>query len=357
MKQLKIHSQAFNYPIIFEENLSAKLVELGKKYKIHILIDKHVAKIYKDVLKEKKNYASIKLIDPIEDKKNIQEISSYIEYLLSNNIHKDHKLVVIGGGLVQDIGSFVAHVLLRGIEWIFIPTTLLAMADSCVGSKSGINVGKYKNQIGTFHPPIAIYIYLPFLKTLPQTEMVNGIGEILKHAFIKDGKSFNFISDNIDQFGKNQKISGEIIYQSLLIKKEIVEKDEFEKHLRKVLNYGHTFGHALEGYTNHKISHGVGVLIGMDIANYISLKKKMLSIDEFNQMHELIFSFTKNYKVQINNYDTYMDFLSHDKKVIGNEVSAILAKGIGKIEIVKTKLDVKLKNYIKGYFKHMENKS
>lgn len=349
MKQISIQSQIFEYPVIFEKDLSARLKELNKKNKLHILIDKSVWIFYKELFDINK-YASLKVFDPVEDKKNISEIASYIEFLLNHKIHKDHKLLVIGGGLVQDIGSFTAHILFRGIDWIFIPTTLLAMADSCVGSKSGINVGKYKNQIGSFHPPVKIFIYLPFLDTLPQAEMINGVGEIIKHALIKGSEAFNFFNKNIDHLGKDKKITEEIIYKSLLIKKEIVEEDEFEKNIRKVLNYGHTFGHALEGYTSHKIPHGIGVLIGMDIANYISVKKEILSLVDFTKIHDLIIRYTKSYEVELKDYDNYMDFLLHDKKVIGNEVYAILSKGIGKIEIMKTKVDFQLKNYIKEYF-------
>jgi 3-dehydroquinate synthase len=355
MKQLLIHSARINYPVIFETNLKDRLEKLRKEYKCHLFVDEKIWKAYKELFGNKKTYVSFKIFDSVEKKKTIEESSSYIEYLLKHNIHKDHKLVIVGGGIVQDIGSFIAHVLLRGVDWIFIPTTLLAMSDSCIGSKSGINVGKYKNQVGTFHPPSEIYIYLPFLDTLPQIEMVNGIGEIIKHILIKGGEQFNFINKNIDQLGKDKKITEEIIYKSLLIKKEIVEKDEFEKNIRKVLNYGHTFGHALEGYTKHKISHGVGVLIGMDIANYISVKKEMLSLSEFENIHNLIIKHIKKYHVVIKNYDSYLDFLSHDKKIIGNKVSAILSKGIGNIEIVKIQIDAMLKKYIKEYFRKYAN--
>ena len=130
-------------------------------------------------------------------------------------------------------------------------------------------------------PPGQIYIYLPFIESLPIGELINGVGEIFKHALIKGGREFDLISSNLSQLGVDRKIVEEIIYQSLLIKKEIIEKDELERNMRKLLNYGHTFGHALEGYTKHKISHGVGVLIGMDIANFISLKKKLISVTDF----------------------------------------------------------------------------
>src|SRR5260221_3633916 len=270
MKDLQIHSSTVDYAVHFDDNIKKTLSMLCGKYQVHLLVDMKVWKLYKKYFRDKKSYLSLKLFEGEENKKNLDEVASYIEYLLTKKIHKNHKLVVIGGGILQDIGSFTAHILLRGIEWIYIPTTLLAMSDSCIGSKSGINVGKYKNQVGVFHPPVEIYLYLPFLDTLSANEIVNGIGEIMKHSLIEGGRVFDYTKSNIKSIAHDKKVTKEIIFQSLLIKKEIIEKDEFEVRQRKILNYGHSFGHALEGYTKHKIPHGDGVLIGMDIANYIS---------------------------------------------------------------------------------------
>lgn len=346
MEEIKIKSAFGEYNLIFKKDFE-KFIENLDRRELHLLVDEGIWKIYKNKIGS--NFRSIKIVAPKESNKTLDQVSRYMKFLLRKNIHKDHKILVIGGGLVQDIGSFTSHILLRGIDWIFIPTTLLAMADSCIGSKSGINVGKYKNQVGSFHPPISIYIFPKFLKTLPEGEFINGIGEILKHVLIKGGKKFKDISGQIKDI-ENIEIAAKLIYESLLIKKEIIEKDELEKNIRKVLNYGHTFGHALEGYTKHEISHGVGVLIGMDIANFISVKKKMLALPEFKNIHNLIAQYTKRYHIVIKNYDTYLDFLLHDKKVIGSEVYAILSRGIGKIEIVKIKVDSRFKNYIKEYF-------
>lgn len=354
MKQLLINSAYKSYPVIFEDDLKARLNKLIVEYSCHLLVDKNIWIGQKKLFVDKKRFRSVKLFNATEDEKTIEAATAYIKFLLKNKIHRDHKLLVVGGGLVQDVGSFVSHILLRGIDWVFIPTTLLAMSDSCIGSKSGINVGKYKNQVGTFHPPSEVYIYLPFLDTLPPSEMVNGIGEIIKHGLIKGGEQFNFISNNIAQLVKNKTVTKDLIYNSLLIKKEIIEKDEFEKNIRKVLNYGHSFGHALEGYTKHKISHGIGVLIGMDIANFISLKKKLLSRSDYENIHNLLSFYVKKYNIKIDNYNSYMDFLSHDKKVVGGQLNAILTNGIGKTEIIKIKLDDILKSYIREYFEKCE---
>ena len=136
----------------------------------------------------------------------------------------------------------------------------------------------------------------------------------------------------------------------MLIKKQIIEKDELEKNVRKLLNYGHTFGHALEGYTDHKMAHGIGVLIGMDLANFISLKEKIMSTSNFNKIHNYIFPYISTYMVKVTDYNKYMKFLSRDKKATEGELNALLSERIGKVKIVRIKLDTKLKNYIKEYF-------
>ena len=351
MKKLSVHSVVSNrnYSVLFVKDIKKEIEKIARERPTHCLMDRQIFKIYKNIL-DRKDFKSLKLIKVDEDQKTLEKINEYISFLLKNNIHKDHAILVIGGGLVQDIGSFTSHIILRGIDWIFIPTTLLAISDSCIGSKSGINIDKYKNQVGSFHPPTKIIMSTAFLDSLPKTGVIDGIGEILKHALIKGGKRYQFISENISKFGVDKRVDERIIYESLLIKKEVVEKDELEKNIRRLLNYGHTFGHALEGYTDHKISHGIGVLTGMDLANYISLREKIMSRSNFNKIHNLIYSFIKSRMVKIIDFDKYMIFLSRDKKVVGDRVNVLLAKGPGEVKIMKFKLDIKLKNYIKEYF-------
>jgi len=350
MKKIFVKSSKKTYSVTSIKNLKITLEKLNKNNNIHILVDKNIFNLFKTSFENKIIYKSFYIVEAIEDNKDIYHTAKYIEYLIKNKIKKDHKIVAVGGGLVQDIASFTASILLRGIDWIYIPTTLLAMADSCIGSKSGINVGKYKNQIGAFHPPSEIYIYFSFLINLPKKEVINGIGEIIKHAFIKGSKEFDYIIKNINNVPGNKKITEEIIYKSLLIKKEIVEKDEFENNYRKLLNYGHTFGHALEGYTKHAIPHGLGVLIGMDIANYISVNKKMLSLSDFKRNHEIISRHTSHYNIKNLDLNRYLDFISHDKKSVEDGLNVILCNGIGKTEIVKIKIDNLFKKSIKEYF-------
>lgn len=353
MHKIVINSGRKKYSAKFTDQIQDTLKVLTNKYITHLLIDKTVYGHYKNMLDNYLKFASsVYFIKPLEQKKTLTEVHKYINFLLAKKVQKNHKIIVVGGALVQDIGSFTSHIVLRGIDWIFIPTTLLAMADSCIGSKSGINVGKFKNQVGSFHPPIEIHIYPPFLKTLPKSELLNGIGEIIKHFFIKGELNFSDIRTDLDLIGNDMLVAKKIIYKSLLIKKDIIEKDEYEeKEIRKLLNYGHTFGHALEGYSENKISHGVAVLNGIDMANFISFKKGFLSKNQFLDFHKFIRKYIPYKEIPITNINLYLEFLSRDKKAVGHSINTILCKGLGEIIIFKMELDKKIAHKIMAYCK------
>ncbi|QQS43471.1 3-dehydroquinate synthase [Candidatus Roizmanbacteria bacterium] len=345
-RTLTVSSTSGSYPVTFVDDLRDGLKKTGQK-NAHLLLDSHIGKMYKKI--DSTAFLSVYEFDARESNKNLTEVQNYAQFLIKNGIKKSHQVVVIGGGLIQDIGSFTAHILLRGINWVFIPTTLLSVADSCIGSKSGINVGAYKNQVGAFHPPKEIYIYHGFLKTLPAQEIQNGIGEILKHALIKGGSSYQSITENLSHI-QQDKVKGEqVIYESLLIKKEIVEEDEFEKDIRRLLNYGHSFGHALEGYTKNKIPHGIGVSIGMDIANFVSMKRKLITQEQFDEISRVLRTYIPYDQIQIDDIDLYLKFLSRDKKIIGDKLYAILCEGIGTIKITPIKIDKELGDQITEY--------
>lgn len=340
MKTLRITSNTEDYYVEFTEKIYNVFRQLSRKHTAHFLIDSIVFETYKKLFTGSLDRASVYSFKATEERKNLQEVYRYANFLLSKKIQKNHTIIVVGGGVVQDIGSFTSHILFRGIDWIFIPTTLLTIADSCIGSKSGINIGRYKNQLGAFHHPSKIYIDSSFLHTLPQNELINGKGEIIKHAVIKGEPAFSYIMNNLDSIGRNKKITDAIIQKSLLIKKEIIEEDEYEKKgIRKLLNYGHTFGHALEGYSKNKISHGIAVLNGMDMANFISLKRNFLSQNECKYLHACIKKYIPYKKNPIKNIDKYMSFLAYDKKAIGNSIQVIVCKEIGHTMSIKIKLD------------------
>lgn len=217
-----------------------------------LLIDKNISEIYD--IKTNKTI----IIDPDEEIKTVFTSLEICDFLLEHNFSKSDTLHVVGGGVIQDLGAFSSKIFKRGIQWVYYPTTLLSQCDSCIGGKTALNHKNSKNQIALFSAPSNVIIDFNFLKTLPEKEIKSGYGEIIK-LFITGG---NFYLENFDNFTLEEKIK-----HSLMIKKAVIEFDEFEQNIRKVLNYGHTFGHAIESVTKYKILHGESVLIGIYIIN------------------------------------------------------------------------------------------
>lgn len=339
-----LSSNLKKYKVFFsKKNISVKKI----KNSIHI-VDKRVFFLYKKIFKDKNN---IILIDAKEKNKDFLNISSVIKKILALNAKKNTTLIVIGGGIIQDISCFISSVLFRGIKWVYYPTTLLSQADSCIGSKSSINFQLKKNLIGTFNPPDSIYINFDFLSSLDQKDIHSGIGEILKCAIIKNKSKFIKEKDRYIKLILENWDLNNFIIDSLSVKKKIVELDEFDKGPRKIMNYGHTFGHALEAVSKYSIPHGIAITIGMDIANYISKELGFITNLDFNRMHEVLFLNYKNFhKIKINLSD-YFNKLSSDKK--NTEIKSfncILLKNNNLI-LKKIALDYRLKSYIKNFFK------
>jgi 3-dehydroquinate synthase len=319
---------------------------------VHILADRYIWKNYRGQFRDLPNVRTTHILDAVEKNKTLDRAVTYVKFLLGQGIRKNHTILVAGGGQIQDIGSFAAHILLRGVPWVFVPTTLLAMADSCIGSKSALNVGKYKNQVGAFWPPSHVLIFPKFCKTLPESAVRDGKGEILKHALIGGGSTFKRLTGLLPKIPKNQTALTRIIIESLLIKKQIIEKDEFDRDTRKILNYGHTFGHALEGYTHTAVAHGTAVTIGMDMANFISVRRGLLPQKEFDMISTVLHGNIPYDTLPVRSIPLYMKYLSRDKKMTGDTVTALLCRGIGRVVQVPLKLDKQLAGDIDDYRKY-----
>lgn len=288
-----------------------------------VIVDK---KVYNLHLMDMENYISSDcffLQDAKEELKTIYSSLNLLDKIIKNGFTKKNRLIVIGGGIIQDISSFTAAIYKRGIKWIFFPTTLLSMSDSCIGSKNSINHNNVKNQIGLFYPPSEIIITHKFLETLEKREIKSGFGEIIK-LYATGGSYFwnNYLTYNrFNDLSYEDAIK--CLYYSLLIKKQIIEYDEFDKNVRKSLNYGHTFGHALEALVEHKIPHGIAVVYGMLVINdYFEYKNQRfkdvcLDLIEGTQMD-----------IQIN-HNNLKNLLRNDKKTIGNEIELIYINELG----------------------------
>jgi len=347
-KDIEIKSHKGPYKVYFDNNaisnIDNTLIENGV-----FIIDENVSILYKKELTKITENSRYLIIQASEDNKSITEFNLYIKKLVEMKIRRDQPLIAIGGGIIQDITCFLASTLMRGLPWVFIPTTLLAQADSCIGSKSSINSGDLKNILGTFTPPSKVIIDTRFLGTLPNNAILSGIGEMLKVHAIDSPESFTKISYHYDQLQKDDKIMQEFIYSSLLFKKRLIELDEFDRGPRNVMNYGHSFGHAIESATNFEIPHGIAVTIGMDIANFVALDMGILEQEDFDQMHQVLAKNSEVVKEISINLDKMIEAISKDKKNTASNLRLILPNKKRIITIGLYKNDAKFRNSIVKY--------
>jgi len=348
-KHLTIQSSKFSYTVMFEDHFESVLrtqFTLGDV----IVVDANVFKLYKKFLSplfENKNYI---VIEPSEKQKSYQGVEPFIDRLIKSGFRKNNRLFAIGGGITQDITAFCASILFRGVDWIFYPTTLLAQCDSCIGSKTSINFGDFKNQIGGFHPPKEIVINLQFLDTLSPLDFRSGMGEMLHYYLISGKEDFERIFREYDRAFWDKTVLSDLIYHSLDFKRGYVERDEFDQGSRNVFNYGHTFGHAIETLTSYLIPHGIAVCIGMDIANFLSMKQGYIKLELYQRIHSIL---QKNWGDTLLPNFVLNDFLSilrKDKKAIGTQINVILTKGLG--QMFKTPLPEtpEIVNWLSDYF-------
>ena len=344
-----INSSIRKYEVLFGKSLidsfSKEIVPdsiIFIDQKVYNLLDQDTKKII-----DKNKYI---LIKANEYQKSYSQIRPLIESVIKYNFRKSNKLICNGGGITQDITAFISSIIFRGVEWVFFPTTLLSQADSCIGGKTSINIGKYKNQIGNFYPPSKIIILPKFLRTLSELDFKSGLGEMLHFYLVSGENDFNFYSDNYQKSFNDDKILLELIKRNLDIKKRFIEKDEFDLGERQLLNYGHSFGHAIESITNYKIQHGIAVSYGMDIANYISEKLGYIDTSLRKKIKKIINQITSGTDIKNISVNNYTKILSNDKKNIDSSYRLILTKGIGKMEVVSIKPSHKFSNWLEEYF-------
>jgi 3-dehydroquinate synthase len=297
------------------------------------IVDQNIANLYNDRLNNILTTQRVLIVEATEENKTLDKFPSYIDALVDLKVRRGQPLVAIGGGIVQDITCFLATTMMRGLPWIFYPTTLLAQSDSCIGSKSSINSGAVKNILGTFTPPKHIVIDVGFLETLEQKDMFSGIGEMLKVHAIDSPESFDHISDSYEDILLKPIVMEKFIRNSLLIKKKLIEIDEFDTGPRNVMNYGHSFGHAIESATNYAIPHGIAVTIGMDIANFVAAQLDISNNSNFERMHDVFHKNSSSYTHVNINTDHLLIALSKDKKNSATQLRLILPDQNGCIAI------------------------
>lgn len=331
--KLSLHQSEIFFGSDAFSNLEALLSKKFKDKKIIILTDENVSALWSENLVT--NFQSLSRADIIEipageENKNLEICQVIWEALSEYEINRQDLIINLGGGMVCDLGGFVASVYKRGIQFINIPTTLLAQVDASVGGKTGIDLGPYKNQVGTFSHPFAVFVNPEFLTTLPNNQITSGYAEMLKHGLIADKNHW----DELIQLDLSKPIPEYLIYQSICIKHQIVQHDFEENHERKKLNFGHTIGHAIEGSllnTPGQILHGHAVALGMVAESFIAKQLGKLSAKEFEIIHQEIRNkFSFDLKLDS---DRVMLLMRNDKKNSGDNISFTLVHEIGKAEI------------------------
>lgn len=305
---------------------------------IFILVDENTHTFCLPILLENletENAIEIIEIEAGEINKTIDTCVGVWNTLSDFNGDRKSLLINVGGGVITDLGGFVASTFKRGIAYINIPTTLLAMVDASVGGKTGVDLGTLKNQIGVVSTPNLVLVDTQYLKTLPQNQLRSGLAEMLKHGLISDELYWNKFKDlSVFSFDAID----ELIYESILIKKKVVDMDPFEANLRKTLNFGHTLGHAIESYflsnpNKTDLLHGEAIAIGMVLASYISTKLVGLSIQTTNDIKAVFNNYYGVITFEESDYDPIIELLKYDKKNDHGNINFVLLEAIGKPKI------------------------
>ncbi|MBE0393607.1 3-dehydroquinate synthase [Flavobacterium sp. PL002] len=333
--------QASNHPIYFNEKgyeaLNIHLKE-NKYSNLFIIVDSNTNEFcLPKLLPVLETDLTIEIIEfeNGEINKNIETCVQIWNVLTELGADRKSLVINLGGGVVTDLGGFVASTFKRGIDFINIPTTLLSMVDASVGGKNGVDLGNLKNQIGVFNLPVMVLVDTDYLETVPKNEMRSGLAEMLKHGLIFDK---NYWEQFLDLDAIDFADFDLLIHRSVAIKNEIVTLDPTEKNIRKSLNFGHTLGHAIESYflesdDKTTLLHGEAIAVGMILESYISLEKNLITIAEYNEIKTAIKAIFDDISFDEKDIDPILELLIHDKKNEYGSIQFALIESIGKIKI------------------------
>ena len=325
--------QHHDHFIFFESKLAPlqTIINQNKYSKIFVLTDNNTGKICMPVFNSFMNEAiefDIIETDSGEENKSISFCIDIWKTLLHFGADRKALIINLGGGVITDMGGFVASTYKRGIDFVNIPTTLLAQVDASVGGKTGIDIDNIKNMVGTFASPKGVFIETAFLQTLPKREALSGFAEMIKHGLIKDATYYQTL-----KLTDYQNISATAIYRSVEIKNQIVLADPTEKGLRKILNFGHTIGHALESYSlncdRKPLTHGQAIAIGMLCEAWLSVKNCYLSEAELQNISNCILNIYPKYNIKQTSHSTLISLMLSDKKNEGGSICFSLLNKIG----------------------------
>jgi len=344
------------YDIVFSKSFDSLGDELEKlsisERKICIITDSTVAKLYAEPIMQLLEGKCKKIILHIfpagEANKTLDTVRAAYKVLIDEKFDRKDLLLALGGGVTGDVTGFIAATYLRGVDFVQIPTTLLAQADSSIGGKTGVDFDGYKNMVGAFYMPKLVYMNVSTLKSLDDRQFFNGFAEVMKHGLIKDSMYYEWLLENMYEIcDRDVDVLLEMIIKSCMIKKLVVEKDPTEKGDRALLNFGHTIGHAIEKYKNFTMSHGECVALGAVAAAYISWKHEWLSMEEYYEIRDMFVPFNLPISIEDIEPDKILALTKSDKKMEGNAIKFVLLKKVGKAVIDKTVTDEDILNAVK----------
>ncbi len=341
------------YDIVFSQNfegLGEELAELNlpgpclAERKICILTDSTVEPLYArtvlDQIEGKCKKAVVFSFPAGEKSKTLDTVKQAYTFLIREGFDRKDLLLALGGGVVGDLTGFTAATYLRGVDFIQIPTTLLAQADSSIGGKTGVDFDGYKNMVGAFYMPKLVYMNVSVLKTLEERQYFSGFAEIMKHGLIKDHIFYEWLLDNMYEIcERDPAVLEEMVMKSSTIKKMVVEKDPTEKGDRALLNFGHTIGHAIEKAKNFELYHGECVALGCVAAAYISWKHNLLGMEEYYEIRDMFVPFNLPISIDDIQPEEILALTKSDKKMEAGKIKFILLKKVGKAVIDQTVTD------------------
>lgn len=341
----------FSYPIIFRKDfsdLSAQLKRLGlTKRKFCIVTDSTVAPPYLNTVKKELErcafFVTSYVLPAGEENKTLEQIQGIYQHLIEMHFDRKDFLVALGGGVVGDMTGFAAATYLRGIDFLQVPTTLLAQVDSSIGGKTGVDFLKYKNMVGAFHQPRMVYMNVSTLCTLPLEQFSCGMGEVVKHGFIRDQSYSQWLYENRAKIlALDTDTLSEMICRSCVIKKTVVENDPTEQGERAVLNMGHTVGHAVEKLKDFRLLHGQCVAVGTVASAYLSMRRGMITVEEYENVRRLLEAFGLPVSTDGLHAEEVLSVTKSDKKMEQGKIKFILMKEPGYAVVDKTVTDEEL---------------
>lgn len=341
----------FTYPIIFRNTfseLSEQLCRMGLgQRKYCVVTDTNVSPLYLEQIKEELEkcggFVTSYILPAGEENKTLEQVQGIYEHLILHHFDRKDILIALGGGVVGDMTGFAGATYLRGIDFVQIPTTLLAQVDSSIGGKTGVDFLRYKNMVGAFHQPRMVYMNASTLHTLPKEQFSCGMGEVIKHGLIRDNRYTSWLTQNHARIlSMDTEILSEMIFRSCVIKKTVVENDPTEQGERAVLNMGHTVGHAVEKLKDFTLLHGQCVAIGCVASAFLSLRRGLISETDFENIKKQLLSFSLPVEVSGLSAQDILSATKSDKKMEQGKIKFVLLERPGHAVVDKTVTDEEL---------------